>query len=72
MIAVGAGGGCLDFFSHLSFLSFLSLSLSLSLSLARYRLKYCLKEPLRRLLYLLNRFLSETVLLDVAVLRVSG
>ena len=43
-LAVGAGEGCLDiFFSHLSFLSSLSLSLW---ETARYRLKYCLKGPL--------------------------
>ena len=41
-LAVGAGGGCLDIFSHLSF-----SSLSPSLwEMARYRLKYCLKGPL--------------------------
>ena len=38
--AVGAGGGCLDIFSRLSFV-FLHL-----LEAARYRLKYCLKGPL--------------------------
>ena len=43
-LAVGAGGDCLDiFFSRLSFL-FLSPSLW---EMARYRLKYCLKGPLR-------------------------
>ena len=42
-LAVGAGGGCLEiFFSHLSFLFFF-LTLW---ETARYRLKYCLKEPL--------------------------
>ena len=41
-LAVGAGGGCLDIFIHLSFLS----SFSLSWETARYRLKYCLKGPL--------------------------
>ena len=42
-LAVGADGGCLDFFySHLSFLS----SFSLSWETARYRRKYCLKGPL--------------------------
>ena len=40
-LAVGAGGGCLDIFSlHLSFLS------PSLWETARYRLKYCLKEPL--------------------------
>ena len=43
MLAVGAGGGCLDiFFSHLH-LSFLSPSLWKTV---RYRLKHCLKGPL--------------------------
>ena len=42
-LAVGADGGCLDFFySPLSFLS----SFSFSLGDGRYRLKYCLKGPL--------------------------
>ena len=42
-LAVGAGGGCLDFFfSRLSFLFFLPLSGET----ARYKLKYCLKGPL--------------------------
>ena len=36
VLAVGAGGGCLDIF-------FFS---SIALSLCRYRLKYCLKGPL--------------------------
>ena len=40
-LAVGAGGGCLDFFSLI--FSFLSPSLW---ETARYRLKYCLKGPL--------------------------
>ena len=46
VLAVGAGGGCLDIFSlvyHFSFQSFLSPSLW---ETARYRLKYCLKGPL--------------------------
>ena len=42
-LAVGAGGGCLDFFSLVYHLSFLSPSLW---ETARYRLKYCLKGPL--------------------------
>ena len=43
VLAVGAGGGCLDiFFSHLSFL----FSFSLSLGDDPIRLKYCLKGPL--------------------------
>ena len=43
VIAVGAGGGCLDIFLS----SIISLSFSLSLwETARYRLKYCLKGPL--------------------------
>ena len=41
-LAVGVGGGCLDIFT---LLSFLSLSLSLW-ETARYRLKDCLKGPL--------------------------
>ena len=42
-LAVGAGGGCLDIFT----LIFPSSSLSPSLwEAVRYRLKYCLKEPL--------------------------
>ena len=45
MLAVGAGAGCLDiFFSHLSFLFSFFLSLW---ETAQYRLKYCLKGPLR-------------------------
>ena len=43
-LAVGAGGGCLDFFY--SPLSFLSCSPSLW-ETTRYRLKYCLKGPLK-------------------------
>ena len=40
VLAVGAGGGCLDIFT-------LIYPLSLSLwETARYRLKYCLKGPL--------------------------
>ena len=43
VLAVGAGGGCLDIFSLIYHLSFLSPSLW---ETARYRLKYCLKGPL--------------------------
>ena len=43
MLAVGAGGGCLDIFSLAYHFSFLSPSLW---ETARYRLKYCLKGPL--------------------------
>ena len=43
MLAVGAGGGCLDIFSLIYQFSFLSPSLW---ETARYRLKYCLKGPL--------------------------
>ena len=43
MLAVGAGGNCLELFSLIYHFSFLSPSLSDS---ARYRLKYCLKGPL--------------------------
>ena len=42
-LAVGAGGGSLDFFSLIYLFSFLSPSLW---ETARYRLKYCLKGPL--------------------------
>ena len=42
-LAVGAGGGCLDIFSLVYHLSFLSPSLW---ETARYRLEYCLKGPL--------------------------
>ena len=42
-LAVGAGGGCLDIFSLVYHLSFLSPSLW---ETARYRLKYCLKGQL--------------------------
>ena len=42
-LAVGAGAGCLDIFSHLCIFSPLSPSLW---ETARYRLKYCLKGPL--------------------------
>ena len=42
-LAVGAGGGCLDIFTLICPFSPLSPSL---LEMARYRLKYCLKEPL--------------------------
>ena len=41
VLAVGAGGGCLDIFILLSFLLFLPLW-----ETTRYRLKYCLKGPL--------------------------
>ena len=43
VLAVGAGGGCLVFFSLIYHFSFLSPSLW---ETARYRLKYCLKGPL--------------------------
>ena len=44
VLAVGAGGGLFGhFFSHLSFLFSVSLSLA---ETARYRLTYCLKGPL--------------------------
>ena len=43
MLAIGAGGGCLDIFSLVYHSSFLSPSLW---ETAQYRLKYCLKEPL--------------------------
>ena len=43
VLAVGAGGGCLDIFSLAHQFSFLSPSLW---ETARYRLKYCLKGPL--------------------------
>ena len=43
VLAVGAGGGCLDIFTFL----YLYFPLSPSLwETARYRLKYCLKGPL--------------------------
>ena len=42
-LAVGAGGGCLDIFTLIYPFSSLSPSLW---ETARYRLKYCLKEPL--------------------------
>ena len=42
VLAVGAGGGCLDIFSFIYHFSFLSPSLW---ETARYRLKYCLKGP---------------------------
>ena len=43
VLAVGAGGDCLDIFTLICLFSFLSSSLWQS---ARYRLKYCLKGPL--------------------------
>ena len=43
VLAVGAGGGCMDIFSLIYYLSFLSPSLW---ETTRYRLKYCLKGPL--------------------------
>ena len=43
VLAVGAGGGCLDIFSLSYRFAFLSPSLW---ETARYRLKYCLKGPL--------------------------
>ena len=43
VLAVGAGGGCLDIFSLIYRFSFLSPS---PWETARYRLKYCLKGPL--------------------------
>ena len=42
VLAVGAGGGCLDIFN----LRYLFSPLSPSLGGIRYRLKYCLKGPL--------------------------
>ena len=42
-LAVGAGGGCLDIFTLIYPFSPLTSSLW---ETARYRLKYCLKEPL--------------------------
>ena len=42
VLAVGAGGGCLDIFLS-SIISFFFLPLS---GRARYRVKYCLKGPL--------------------------
>ena len=42
VLAIGAGGGCLDIFSLNYLFSFLSPSLW---ETARYRLKYCLKGP---------------------------
>ena len=49
-LAIGAGGGCLDIFSLIYHVSFLSPSLW---ETARYRLKYCLKGPLNPELLLL-------------------
>ena len=43
VLAVGAGGGCLDIYSLIYHFSFLSPSLW---ETVRYRLKYCLKGPL--------------------------
>ena len=43
MLAVGAGGGCLDIFTLFYLFSPLSPSLW---ETAQYRLKYCLKGPL--------------------------
>ena len=43
VLAVGAGGGCLDIFTLICPFSPLSPSLW---EMARYRLKYCLKGPL--------------------------
>ena len=43
VLAVGAGGGCLDIFTFIYLFSHLFPSL---LETARYRLKYCLKGPL--------------------------
>ena len=60
VLAEGAGGGCLDSFSLIYHFSFLSPSLW---ETARYRLKYCLKEPLKtkqptnRLIILRNVFI---------------
>ena len=42
VLAVGAGGGCLDIFSLIYLFSFLSPSLW---EMVRYRQKYCLKGP---------------------------
>ena len=43
VLAVGAGGGCLDIFTLIYLFSPLSPSLWKTV---RYRLKYCLKRPL--------------------------
>ena len=67
VIAVGAGGGCLDIFT----LTYLFSPLSRSLwETARYRLKYCLKGPLtqsnqptnRMCLLLLKELLSVLII----------
>ena len=55
VLAVGAGGGCLDIFSLIYHLSFLSPSLW---ETARYRLKYCLKGPLSQKQTNKTRFLA--------------
>ena len=44
VLAVGAGGGCLDIFTLLYLFSSLSPSLW---ETARYRLKYCFKGPVK-------------------------
>ena len=44
VLAVGAGGGCLDIFSLVYHFSLLSSSLW---EMVRYRLNYCLKRPLK-------------------------
>ena len=44
-LAVGAGGSCLDIFTLICSFSLLSPCLW---ETARYRLKYCLKEPLNQ------------------------
>ena len=43
VLAIGAGGSCLDIFTLVYHFTFLSPSLR---ETARYRLKYCLKGPL--------------------------
>ena len=65
-LAVGASGGCLDIFTLFYLFSFLSPSLW---ETARYRLKYCLKGPLKPkqptnqpksfLLFFTNKLLSQ-------------
>ena len=68
VFAVGAGEGCLDIFSLIYHFSFLSPSLW---ETARYRLKYCLKDPLKtkqptnQLIILRNVLLSQLKIISI-------
>ena len=64
VLAVGAGGGCLDIFTLIYLYSPLSPSLW---ETARYRLKYCLKGPLNPKQPTNQRYSIEDVFFSLCV-----